>query len=55
VFGLGFDEDLDLPKIALGPRFWPAAFNSDFVPLAAFAVLAYLLYRGAKGKRGKTA
>jgi putative OPT family oligopeptide transporter len=52
VFGLGFDDDLDLPMtIALGPRFWPGAFHSDFVPLAAFAVLAYLLYRGAKAKR----
>ncbi len=55
VFGLGFDDELDLPKIALGPRFWPAAFNSDFVPLAAFAGLAYLLYRGAKAKTGKMA
>jgi hypothetical protein len=52
VFGLGFDDDLDLPMtIALGPRFWPAAFHSDLVPLAAFAVLAYLLYRGAKAKK----
>jgi len=52
VFGLGFDEDLDLPmKIALGPRFWPAAFQSDLVPLAAFAALAFLLFRGARAKR----
>ena len=52
VFGLGFDEDLDLPmKIALGPRFWPAAFHSDFLPLAAFAALALLLFRGARAKR----
>jgi putative OPT family oligopeptide transporter len=52
VFGLGFDENLDLPmKIALGPRFWPAAFHSDLVPLAAFAALAFLLFRGARAKR----
>jgi putative OPT family oligopeptide transporter len=51
-FGLGFDEDLDLPmKIALGPRFWPAVFGSDVLPLAAFAVLGYLLFRGAKGEK----
>ncbi len=53
VFGLGFDDELDLPKLALGPRFWPAAFGSDVLPLAAFAGLAYLLYRGAKAKTGK--
>ena len=50
VFGLGFDEELDLPRIALGPRLWPAAFGSDLLPLAAFAGLAYLLYHGAKAK-----
>jgi hypothetical protein len=53
VFGLGFDDELDLPKLAIGPRFWPAAFGSDVLPLAAFAGLAYLLYRGAKAKTGK--
>ena len=52
VFGLGFDEDLDLPmKIALGPRFWPGLFGSDVLPLAAFAGLGYLLFRGAKGEK----
>ncbi|MGE5717693.1 MAG: OPT family oligopeptide transporter [Acidobacteriota bacterium] len=52
VFGLGFDEDLDLPmKIALGPRFWPGLFAADFLPLAAFAVLGYLLFRGARGEK----
>jgi len=52
VFGLGFDEDLDLPmKVALGPRFWPGPFGSDVLPLAAFAVLGFLLFRGAKGEK----
>ena len=52
VFGLGFDEDLDLPmKIALGPRFWPGLFGSDVLPIAAFAGLGYLLFRGAKGEK----
>jgi uncharacterized oligopeptide transporter (OPT) family protein len=52
VFGLGFDEDLDLPmKIALGPRFWPGLFGSDVLPIVAFAGLGYLLFRGAKAKK----
>ncbi len=52
VFGLGFDEDFDLPmKIALGPRFWPRLFGSDVLPLAAFAALGYVLFRGAKGEK----
>jgi len=52
VFGLGFDEDLDLPmKVALGPRLWPGLFGSDVLPLAAFAVLGVLLFRGAKGEK----
>ncbi len=51
VFGLGFDEDFDLPmKIALGPRFWPGLFGSDVLPIVAFAGLAYLLFRGAKAE-----
>jgi putative OPT family oligopeptide transporter len=49
VFGLPFDEDLDLPtNLALGPKFWPGLFNSDLVPLIAFAALGYLLFRGAR-------
>ncbi len=52
VFGLGFDEDFDLPmKIALGPRFWPGLFGSDVLPILAFAALGYLLFRGAKGEK----
>jgi putative OPT family oligopeptide transporter len=52
VFALGFDEDYDLPmKIALGPRLWPRLFGSDFLPIAAFALLGYLLFRGAKGEK----
>jgi uncharacterized oligopeptide transporter (OPT) family protein len=52
IFGLGFDEDFDLPmKIALGPRFWPGLFGSDVLPLAAFAALGFLLFRGAKKKK----
>src|SRR5262249_55191193 len=49
VFGLAFDDDLDLPmKLALGPKYWPAIFNSDVVPMLAFAALGWLLYRGAR-------
>jgi putative OPT family oligopeptide transporter len=52
VFGLGFDEEFDLPmKIALGPRFWPGLFGSDVLPIVAFAGLGYLLFRGAKAKK----
>jgi hypothetical protein len=52
VLGLGFDEDLDLPmKIALGPRFWPGLFGSDFLPIAAFAGLGYLRFRGASAEK----
>ena len=39
-------------KIALGPRFWPGLFGSDVLPIAAFAGLGYLLFRGAKGEKG---
>ena len=53
VFGLGFDEDLDLPmKIALGPRFWPGLFGSDVLPLAAFAGLAISAVSGSERGKG---
>ena len=49
VFGLAFDDELDLPmKIALGPKFWPGLFASDLVPMLAFAGLGWLLFRGAR-------
>ncbi len=52
VFHLPFDEDLDLPtSIALGPRFWPGLFNSDIVPLVAFALLGWALFRGARERK----
>lgn len=53
---LGFDEDTDLPmKIALGPRFWPSLFSSDVVPLVAFAILGYFLFRGARDDGDRSA
>jgi putative OPT family oligopeptide transporter len=49
VFGLAFDDELDLPmKIALGPKYWPGLFASDLVPMLAFAALGWLLFRGAR-------
>jgi putative OPT family oligopeptide transporter len=49
VFGLAFDDELDLPmKLALGPKYWPGLFASDVLPILAFAGLGWLLYRGAR-------
>jgi putative OPT family oligopeptide transporter len=44
---LNFKEGLP-EALALGPRFWPTFYGSDLVPLVAFGLLGFSLFRGAR-------